>query len=223
MTKSLVVKRARAVELRKRGWSYPKIKQELQVSKSSLSLWLRHLPLTEEQIQSLKPEREARRIEHFRQTFAKKRQASLDEYYQEEFSRLLPLSSREVEIAGLMLYWGEGLKASWSRVEFSNTNPAMIKFAIYWLTNCCHIPKERLSVRFHFYSDMNINQEHNYWSDILDIPVAQFRKPYIKQSLRSTITEKGGFGHGTCDLGVDDTKLKERIMMAIKVIADQFS
>ncbi len=164
-----------------------------------------------------------RRIEHFQEAFRRKRQQTLDEIYKREQKSLLPITDREMYVAGLMLYWGEGLKASWGRVSFSNTNPAMILFAIKWLTDCCGVPREKLQIRFHFYSDMDIEKEHQYWQNLLNLPRSQFRKPYIKQSLRTHINEKGGFGHGTCDITVGDTFLKEKIMMGIKVISDSLS
>jgi hypothetical protein len=222
MTKPLLEKHARAIELRKLGWSYPAIKSELKVSKASLSLWLHKYPLTEKQIRQLSLSR-ARRIEHFRETFQRKRQTTLDKIYEVEKVSLLPLSRREEYIAGLMLYWGEGLKRSWGCVSFSNTNPTFIKFAMHWLIDCCAVSAQKLKVRFHYYSDMDVEKENIYWQKILGLPLSQFRNPYIKQSLRSQIKEKGGFGHGTCDLMVYDTILKEKILMGIKVIADNIS
>ena len=122
-----------------------------------------------------------------------------------------------------MLYWGEGLKSGWACVSISNTNPSIIRFALRWLMECCGVSKERLKVRFHFYSDMDVDLEHKYWSELLNLPLTQFRRPYIKQSTKSGITEKGGFGHGTCDLLVNDTVLKEKIMMGIKVVAESIA
>lgn len=223
MAKPLLEKHARAIELRKAGWSYPAIKKELNVSKGSLSLWLHKYPLTEKQITEFRLGREERRVEHFRQTFEAKRQKILDDIYQIEKAKLLPLSNSEEYVAGLMLYWGEGLKRSWGCVSFSNTNPIMIKFAKHWLVNYCNVPAEKVKVRFHYYSDMDIELENKYWQGILNLPISQFRNPYIKQSLRTQIREKGGFGHGTCDLMVYDTILKEKILMGIKVIADNVS
>lgn len=202
------------------GWSYHEIKNELGVSKGSLSSWLHSYPLTLEQLSKYKNDRESRRVEKYRNTCERKRQSKLDGYYVQERASLLPLSKREMYLAGLMLYWGEGLKANWSTVSFSNTNPKMIVFVKKWLMGCLGVCDDKLTVRLHLYSDMDITMEHGYWSQALDIPLNQFRKPYIKQSMRIGISEKGGFGHGTCDLTVHNAVLKKRIMMGIKVISD---
>ena len=218
--KALQEKHARAIELRKMGWSYPETKNELGVSKGSLSLWLRNYPLTPDQLSKYKNDRESRRVENYRNTCERTRQTKLDGYYDQERVRLLPLSKSEMYLAGLMLYWGEGLKANWSTVSFSNTNPKMIVFVKKWLTDCLGVSVDKLVVRLHLYSDMDSSTEHGYWSKLLEIPLTQFRKPYVKQSMRIGISEKGGFGHGTCDLTVHNAVLKKRIIMGIKVISD---
>lgn len=48
-----VEEKQRARELRTQGWSYNDILREVGVSKSTLSLWLRDIPLTDEQILAL--------------------------------------------------------------------------------------------------------------------------------------------------------------------------
>lgn len=222
MAKALLEKHVRAIELRKRGLSYSSIKRELNVSKSSLSLWLQKYPLTERQIYKLSPLSRERRIEHFRETFRKKRLSVLNEAYDIEKVKIGRLSQREIYLMGLMLYWGEGMKASRGTISFANTNPAMIRMAIYWLINCLGFVKANLGVKLHLYSDMNIERETNYWANELNMPVAQFKKPYIKESKFGNLTQKG-FGHGTCDLGTCNTKKKDLIVMGMKVVSDYFS
>jgi len=123
---------------------------------------------------------------------------------------------------GLMLYWGEGLKATKGTISFANTNPAMIRMAIYWLVNCMCFERSNLRVKLHLYSDMNIERETQYWMRELEVLRTQFRKPYIKESKLGNLTQKG-FGHGTCDLNVCSTKKKDSIMMGIQVVSDYFS
>lgn len=217
----MLEKHAKAIELRKLGWSYPAIKNELKVSKASLSLWLHKYPLTEKQIRLLSPLSRERRVEHFRETFRKKREKSLDDAYQVEIKNIGKLSQREVYLMGLMLYWGEGLKATRGTISFANTNPAMMRMAVYWLVKCMGFNKERLRVKLHLYSDMNLDSMTQYWSGQLGIPTSQFRKPCIKESKFGNLTQKG-FGYGTCDLSICDTRKKDLIMMAMKVVADYF-
>ncbi len=201
--------------------SYSQIKKELGVSKSTLSIWLRMYPLSKQQIRILRDVSEVR-IEKFRESMRKKREKRLLTYYEEEKGKLLPLSDRELFIAGLFLYWGEGNKASRSAVALYNTDPTMVRFGLYWLKKSLGITVDKIRVRLHLYSDMNIEQETAYWEQVLSLPSHNFTKPYIKKSLKSELDRKG-FGHGTCGLVVHNTILKERIIMALKTVGDYYT
>lgn len=210
--------RRRAIELRLLGRSYGQIKKEVKVSKSTLSEWLKAYPLTSKQLQSLKINQE-QRIEKYRQTMFLKRKAKLQRYYEEEKNVLLPLSKRELLIAGIFLYWGEGSKTRNSQLVIANTDPKLIQFAFLWITKALGIPKNKIQILIHLYKDMDINESLHYWSQLLGIPINQFSKPYIKISNRTKIDYRG-YGHGTCNLRVYNTEIKERVLMAIDSIGD---
>lgn len=210
--------RRQALSLRKLGKSYGQIRSELGVSKSTLSDWLKQYPLTKEQLRQLNYGNESR-IEKFRQTMQVKRARRTRGYYDEARKEILPFSKRELFIAGLFLYWGEGGKAMRSLVSISNTDPAVLKFSLYWMNRALSIPKEKIRILLHLYEDMSVEDAISYWSKTLNMPKNQFVKPYIKKSKRVDIDYKG-FGHGTCMLRVCDTVIQEKILMSIKAIAD---
>ena len=210
--------RQKALELRKEGKSYSQIKKELGVSKSTLSYWLRDYPLSTEQIRLLRDVSEVR-IEKFRETMRKKKEARLSKFYIEEKRRLLPFNKRELLLVGLFLYWGEGVKGLKTTLGLNNTDPRVVKFYCYWLTKALDIPKEKIKANLHLYDDMEIEKEINFWSKELGILRSQFNKPYIKNSKREGVVHKG-IGHGTCGLYVNDVRLKERIILGITALAD---
>lgn len=219
--KPILRERLRAIKLRQRGKSYSQIKQELQVSKGSLSLWLRRYPLSKKQLKELLWDNEVR-IEKFRNTMRAKRERRLKEIFLKEKERLLPLTEKELLIAGLFLYWGEGGKTSPATVSISNTNPEIIKFFVYWLINILEVPKGKMGVRLHLYRDMNSQLEVEFWSKELGLTIDQFKKPYIKKTTLRGLTYKT-FGHGTCNLMVGGRDLIERILMGIKAVADEYT
>lgn len=219
MTK-LLLKR-KVIELRRNGKSYSEIRNLVSVSKSSLSLWLRNIPLTNDQVGRIKSKK-AQAVEKFRETMKLKRQKRLQEYYKEQSKIYLPMTERELYYAGLFLYWGEGNKASRNTVSISNTDPDVLKFSLLWMLRCLKIPKFAIKVALHLYQDMNIESELSYWSKELGIPKGCFNKPYIKKTLRISIDQKG-FGHGTCNLIVQNTVIKEKLLMSIRSIADYYS
>lgn len=68
---------------------------------------------------------------------------------------------------------------------------------------------------------MDINKETNYWVKELFLPIENFKKPYVKKSLRSGLSYKS-FGHGTCNVLHFDSKLKRKILKSIEAISDYY-
>jgi len=210
-----------AIKLRKSGESYNRIRKTIGVSKGTLSLWLRDMPLSKKRIRELRDWNEVR-IERYRETRRRTRDALLTEIYKEEKKLIMPLSNRDLFIAGLFLYWGEGAKTKIAELSLSNTDPAIVKVFICWLEKVFSINRKKLRVRLHIYKDMDAKQELLFWSKALGISLLQFKKPYVKSTSRSSITYKNGFGHGTCQINIGGAKIAKRVLMGLKVLSDRF-
>ena len=211
----------KAIQLRLAGESYNQIKKEIGVSKSTLSGWLKNMPLSEERLKEL--QHSEQRIEHYRETCRKRKEKILGDFYKQEKKKILPLSKRDLFIAGLFLYWGEGGKTDKGSLVLSNTNPAVIKFGIRWMEKVLGVKREAITVRLHLYKDMNIDNEVNFWSKELGVGKEQFRNPYIKNSNKTSLTYKVGFGHGTCNIRVSNVILQRKVLMGLKSIEDHFN
>ncbi len=210
----------RALELRKSGMSYNQIKSTLGVGKGTLSSWLKDYPLSEKRIRELRDWNQER-IEHYRQTRLRIKNERLEKVYSNQKKIIFPLSQRDLMIAGLFLYWGEGSKSKLPEIEVANTDPAVPKFFIYWVTHFLKLERSKIRVHLHLYSDMNIKKETNFWSTALEIPIKQFMKPYIKKN-SSEMINRGTFGHGTCTIRTWDARTGEKIQMGLKSIRDHF-
>jgi len=217
-----LLEKIHVLSLRKEGKSYSQIKSVVKVSKSTLSNWLRDYPLSKERIRSLQALSE-KRIENFRKTMLRKREMRLSEVYNKEKKKLLPLSKRELFLAGLFLYWGEGTKANKGELVISNTDPKVITFSLHWFIKILKVPKKKIKILVHLYKDMNIEKELQFWSELTKIPLSQFRKPYIKKTHSKSVIYKGAFGHGTCNIRIADTRLLEKVLMIIKAMGDYYN
>ncbi len=213
---SRVMDKNKAIQLRKKGMSYSQIKAKLSVSKSTLSGWLYNMPLSEKRIRELGAFSPTR-IERCRNTKRRKKIARQDSVFEKVSKDIGKLSKRELFLAGLFLYWGEGGKTKYYTTILTNTNPCMVKFFLKWLENF-GVDKKKLKVSLHLYSDMDISKQMKYWSKLLDISISQFRKPYIKKSKFTDITYRNGFGQGTCSLIYDNRDLSEYVLQGIKYI-----
>lgn len=208
----------KAISMRKKGMSYSQIKEKLGISKSTLSGWLYNMPLSEKRIRELQADSPIR-IERYRNTMRAKRDAKNKIAYEKIAKKIGAISDREFLISGLFLYWAEGSKTKTFSIGLTNTNPAMLVLFIQWL-KFFDVSKSKLKVHLHLYSDMNIKKQMNYWSKILNIPISQFRKPYIKKTTLSSITYTNGFGQGTCSVIFDNGPVCAEIMMGMQYIQD---
>jgi hypothetical protein len=208
----------KAIVLRKKGYSYSQIKEKLGINKSTLSGWLYDMPLPEERIRELR-DFSPKRIERYRNTMRVKRDEKNKIVYQKIAQKIGNISDREFLISGLFLYWAEGSKTKKFSIGLTNTNPAMLVLFIRWL-QFFDVPKSKLKIHLHLYSDMDIKKQINFWSKTLDLPISQFRKPYIKKTTLTSITYTNGFGQGTCSVILENGEISAQVMMGIQYIQD---
>jgi transcriptional regulator with XRE-family HTH domain len=194
-------KQADARALRKQGLSIKDISEKLGVSKSSASIWCRDIRLTADQIQSLHEKMVvggyAGRLKgaHIQRD---KKQEKIKDYLSKAKEKIFRIQRRELLIAGLALYWGEGGKTN-SAVRIYNSDPLAIQFMMRWFREAFDIPDER------FYMNVTINNLHkerlaeviDYWAHVTGIPVKQFRKPILIKSKNKKIYENHFQHYGT--------------------------
>lgn len=211
----------KAIQLRLKGMSYSQIKQQLGLSKSTLSGWLSDYPLSPERIKELR-DINPRRIENFRNTMRKKREERLSKVYERVKKDISKLNKREIFLCGLFLYWGEGYKTAVTTTAVANTDPAVLKFFIKWLKTI-HAPFDKIKVKIHLYKDMDKDEIVRYWSKELKLPTKCFTQIYIKKSKLSGLNYKNGFGKGTCNVMIHNRDLNEYVIMAMKYFQEEVS
>ena len=108
------------------------------------------------------------------------------------------LSGKEkaLKIAGTMLYWAEGSKASLKSgtVDLANSDPDMIKLFITFLRKICGVDEQRLRIFLYAYEDQNIESLKMFWSSVAQVPLNQFTKPYIRQRTSNKSGRKMPYG-----------------------------
>jgi len=113
------------------------------------------------------------------------------------FKRHLPLNSyeRELEVAGIMLYWAEGYKSiHGNTVDFANSDPVMIKVFLNFLRTSFVIGETKLRVYLYCYSNQNLQELIRQWSSICHIPRSQFSKPYVRTDFNPEQKRKMALG-----------------------------
>lgn len=211
--------REQAIKLRHTGMSYSAIKEKIGVSKSTLSYWLREFPLSRERINELRAKSPIR-IEKFRNTMQEKRKERLRKVYMRVARNIKKMNKRELFLTGLFLYWGEGGKTKQYTISLSNTDPQMIIFYLKWLKSIS-VQEQKIKVRLHLYSDMNIEAETRFWQTVTRLGKTHFQKSHIKKSDSRKRTYRG-FGHGTCNVIVDDRDISEYVLQGLEYIKNNF-
>lgn len=190
-----------AIRLRKTGLSYREIAEQLGVSKSSLSLWLRNIPLSkvhQRLLNARTADAYARRAATMRLRTDRK-DSGIRSKAAEEIGAISP---RELFIAGVIAYWAEGSKAKpWNRstpqVQFINSDPTMITLFLRWL-DALGIERDRIKVRVAIHEFADVAGALRFWSDVVGIPEGEFQRTTLKRHNPSTVRKNTGSGYVGC-------------------------
>lgn len=207
-----------AINLRKKGYSMNEIKGKLRVSKSSVSLWVRNVQLTDSQKKELslkgltKESIEKRRTTRLGRENAR-RQIIVDNAKKEIFS----LSDQELKLIGIALYWAEGAKTRRGSVQLSNGDPRIIRLMMKFFEKICKVPKEKFRAHIHIHPHLDVKKAESYWSSISGIPLNQFYKTYSKSN-KASQNKKDSLPFGTFDIYVHNTELFLKIKGWIEAV-----
>lgn len=194
--------RARARELRGQGLRYKDIATQLNVSMSSVSLWVRDLPTPPR----LLPEASKQRsIEGTRRWWAREREvreAQRSSDVAAAAAQIGNLSERELLIAGAIAYWCEGEKAkphrrSYGGVNFINSDPGLLLLFLRFL-NSVGVPRAQLRYRVHIHETAGVAAATHYWCNLADASPEQFVKPNIKHHNPRTVRKNTGADYHGC-------------------------
>lgn len=164
--------RHQARELRAKAWTLQEIADELGVSRSSVSVWVRDVEFEPKPRSS---GRSAKRQEEH--PLHRRKIAEVRELLDAGRRRLTSVSDEEFLVAGLALYAGEGAKTD-GTVAFANSDPRFIAFYMEWLRRFFDIDESRLRLRLYLHEELDIGKANAYWSTVTRIPMSQFMKPY---------------------------------------------
>ena len=133
----------------------------------------------------------------------------------------LNLREEHLKIAGIMLYWAEGShkepdkskRPNWT-VEFSNSDPVMIRFFLRFLRETCGVEEKRLRIHIYCYADQNLKSLQRFWIRTTRVPFSQFTKPYIREDTKKKYGRETKYG--TIHIRYSDKRLLQQIRQWIK-------
>ncbi len=202
-------KQLQAKELRKSGKSINQIADTLNVSRSTVSLWVRNIILTEQQkIQLLN-----NKSNNFKDNFSEKKKIDarlIRKQYQEE-GKIQAKKGELLHCMGCMLHWAEGAKNK-NVVSFTNSDVHMLKLFVSFLKKYYNVSSEQISLNINCFLNKEADIENNvkYWIQELDIHGCKINQHTIK-----LITEPIN-NFGVCRICICSTRIAQQIYGAIQ-------
>lgn len=209
-----------ARKLRRSGYSVREIAKLTGCSKSSISKWVRDIPLTSSQIKRLKSNQDkgrAKAAQHPnspKYVWAKIR-SSITKSAAEEIPSKYSLNI--LKIVGSSLYWAEGYKTGLNVVHFSNSNPYMIRLMMEFFKKVCKVPIMKFRGAIHIHPHQDKEKAKRFWSKVSGIPPRQFHKTQVSVS-KASKNKRDTLPLGTFAIFICDTRLQSRIKGWIKGI-----
>jgi transposase-like protein len=208
--------REQARSLRHQGYSIKQICQQLGVAKSSVSLWVRDIPLTEAQLADLK---QRHPIFHGQyagsQAIAAKHRALREQYQQE--GRIKAREGDLLHQAGCMLYWGEGAKAR-NMLTLCNSDPDMIRFYMRFVRHTFTPDLEKFAVHISCYLGNGFSQDQveQYWLELLELPATCLGKTSVNSQPISSQQKGRKLLYGVCTVRISSTRMVQHVLGAIQ-------
>lgn len=184
--------------LRKKGYSYNMITDELGISSGTLSYWFKDKPFTpnKQVLERIKygPIKNGAKSHN-------RRVREISRLKKQGREELGELSKRDIWLLGIGLYIGEGSKTT-EMIKISNSDPAVICVAINWLETMCGLTSDNLAIRLHIYPDTDVRQAISYWMRVTELPKTSFRNVTIDSRDNKKRYKKGKLPYGTAHLYV---------------------
>ena len=218
--KNYNVLKIKAVKLRKTGLSYGDIKKKLNVSKSTLSLWLKDVELTSEQKEKLYTN-SILILSSGPQSQKERRKREINNIIENAEQEIkLPLSTETFRLFGAALYWAEGRKSR--DFEITNSDPNLIIFIVKWFNKVFGVLPDRLSARLNIYPQQNDLKIKKFWADLTGIPLKNFGKSYVKPLNKNY--KKNNLYYGTIKIRVQrGIDMRHKVYGWVKAVLKEFN
>lgn len=204
-----------AIELRKKGFSVNEIAEKLAVSKGSISVWVRNIPLSKRAETRLLTKIKKGQLIAAQNKRNKTKQTE-QRLYDEAFKNIqdLSLDTKHKELICALVYWCEGAKSVVHGLDFTNSDSDLVKLFLKLLRETFLIDEKKFRVCVHLHKYHSPSRQIAYWSKVTNIPKQQFIKPYKKPHTGKQIRE--GY-QGCVSIRYHDVNMGRRLHSIAKV------
>jgi hypothetical protein len=206
--------RLRARAMRAEGKSLNQIATALGAAKSTISLWVRDVGLSEDQIADLRSRGSRLGGQNRGAQVNRERARAQRLVWQKEGRERAAHHSTRLHFIGCLLYWAEGAKTH-RMVHFVNSDQDMLLVFMRFLREEMQVADEKIKihVQCHTSDSAEIQRIERYWLDLFALPDSALKKTRIRPSSLATHNHHV---NGICTIRVQSTALTQRIMGAVQ-------
>lgn len=209
-----------AVQLRKRGFTLNEIAKIVDVSKSTVSLWLSRetwsKSITESNQKRASKDNRKRilllnkaRGNQYRKLYTEAERSAVTEFKHYKHNPLF--------IAGLMLYVSEGDSSDNHLIRITSSRFDIHRIFIKFVLEYLGVPKEKIRFWLLLYHDLDEERCMKVWSRKLGLSIVQFHKNQVIQSRSKKETLHYGVGNTI----IGGTVLKKKLLKWIQVASKE--
>ncbi len=208
----------KAIELRQKGSSLKEISQQLHVAKSTVSVWVKDIHLSPDALKRLKSRLTAGQLRSAANKRSITENSKLKSYY-ETLQQLkhVKFDQTILKLCCSLINWCEGGKKDERRIQFTNSDPQLIKLFLCLFRQSYPIDESKFRVCIHLHDYHVAKDQIAYWSKITNIPTKQFLKPYVKDNIGKRIHDKY---QGCVQIRYYDAKICRDLIMAGRACSD---
>ncbi len=188
------------------------------VAPSSVSLWVRDIPLTPDQLESLRFRNPAynNQLRGATRNAERGRERRLAA---QAIGRDAVRGGEPLYVAGVMLYWAEGDKGSRNAARLSNSDPEVLRLFMRFLRECLAVRDEQIAVTCNLFADHLERQIEieQFWLDVLQLPRSRLCRSFVNRySKYSQKKRTNKLPFGTTRVVVHSTAVVQEIFGAIQ-------
>lgn len=182
--------KSKLIAKRKRGFSIKELSEEFNLSKSTVSLWVRDIDINQNAQGRLQKRRVYGQFLSI-QTKKLKREKLVAYFDDLALGTLLRIDQNKdfQKLISSLFFWTEGGKHTDWFVYFTNSDPIMVATFVNLLRKSFSLTQTKFRALVHIHEYHNDDAIKKYWSEVTGIPIHQFTKSYLKPNSKKRVRE----------------------------------
>ncbi len=214
-----IKEREEAKALRDKGYSIKEIADMLKIAKSSVSLWVRNVPLSliakNRLLSKIKlgqfnaGEKKKEKVRQREKQLLKEAQGLIND---------ITFDKNIKKIICALIFWCEGTKNATGGAAFINSDPHLVKKFKDLFLESFSVDRGRMKALLHLHTYHDVDSEIDFWSKAININKDQFLKPYIKPNTGKRIRD--GY-HGCVSLRYNNADIARQLLALAKAFLNK--